>query len=101
MPAFKIDAPEVSGQGEILTSAALDFLAGIERKFGARRRELMARGHEGQKELDAGGALDFPAETKAIRDKDWTVRPAPADLRDRRVEITGPVDRKMVINALN
>ncbi len=101
MSAFEISAPKVAGQDEILTPEALKFLAGIEEKFGARRRDLMKARQEVQKKLDAGGTLDFPAETAAIRAQDWKVRPAPADLLDRRVEITGPVDRKMVINALN
>src|SRR3982751_4481380 len=101
MSAFEINAPKASGQEEILTPEALKFLAGIEEKFGARRRDLMKSRQEVQKNLDAGGILDFPAETAEIRAKDWKVRPAPPDLLDRRVEITGPVDRKMVINALN
>ncbi|MSO20459.1 MAG: malate synthase A [Acidobacteria bacterium] len=86
---------------EILTPNALRFVADLERKFGARRRELLARRVERQRALDAGQFPDFLPETKSIRDAAWTVTPAPADLQDRRVEITGPVDRKMVINALN
>jgi malate synthase len=85
----------------VLTPAAVDFVTGLERRFGARRRELLNARRERQKRLDDGELPDFPAETADIRRADWTVRPAPADLRDRRVEITGPVDRKMVINALN
>jgi malate synthase len=85
----------------ILTPEALRFVAGLERKFGARRRELLALRDERQQELDAGHFPDFLAETTSIRESDWTIAPTPADLQDRRVEITGPVDRKMVINALN
>jgi malate synthase len=85
----------------VLEPGALAFVAALERRFGARRRELLAARVERQARLDAGERPDFPAETAELRRSAWTVRPAPADLRDRRVEITGPVDRKMVINALN
>ena len=85
----------------VLTPAALAFVARLQRQFGARRAELLARRAEVQRGLDAGGTLDFLSETAAVRDGDWRVAPAPADLNDRRVEITGPVDRKMMINALN
>jgi malate synthase len=73
----------------------------MSRKFEARRQELLARRVERQKELDAGRFPDFLPETAEIRAKEWTVAPIPADMQDRRVEITGPVDRKMIINALN
>jgi malate synthase len=86
---------------EILSPGALAFLAELHRRFDTRRRELLARRAERQKLFDAGETPDFLAETKAIRDGDWTVAPIPDDLLDRRVEITGPVDRKMIINALN
>ena len=86
---------------EILTPAALAFLADLHRRFDARRRALLARRAERQKRFDAGELPDFLPETSAIRDGDWKVAPIPADLLDRRVEITGPVDRKMIINALN
>ncbi|MDE2144191.1 MAG: malate synthase A, partial [Elusimicrobia bacterium] len=91
----------VESHDSVLTPEAAAFVSGLERRFGARRRELLAARRERQARLDAGELPDFPAETADIRRGDWTVRPAPADLRDRRVEITGPVDRKMVINALN
>lgn len=94
-------APRTEGMDRVLTPEALAFVAGLERKFGQRRRDLLARRAERQARLDAGELPDFLPETQAIRDGDWTVAPVPADLRDRRVEITGPVDRKMVINALN
>ncbi len=86
---------------EILTSEALRFLAGLARSFEERRRSLMARRAARQIEFDGGALPDFPSETRDIRDAEWTVGPVPADLQDRRVEITGPTDRKMVINALN
>ena len=85
----------------ILTPQALDFVARLSRQFEARRRELLAARARRQTDFDAGGLPDFLAETQHIRDGDWRVPPAPADLQDRRVEITGPTDRKMVINALN
>lgn len=86
---------------EILTPEALEFVVGLQRKFNARRKELMEIRAERQKTLDAGILPDFDPATKAIREGEWTVAPVPADIQDRRVEITGPVDRKMVINALN
>ena len=86
---------------EILTFDALSFLAKLHRSFETRRRELLERRAVRQKELDAGKLPDFLPETRSVREADWRVAPAPADLQDRRVEITGPTDRKMVINALN
>ena len=77
------------------------FIVDLQRTFNARRKALLAARHERQKRLDAGEKPDFLAETKAIREAEWTVAPLPADILDRRVEITGPVDRKMIINALN
>ena len=87
--------------GEILTEEALDFVARLHRRFEPRRQELLARRAQRQKEFDAGRLPDFLPETKAIREGDWKVAAQPKDLLDRRVEITGPTDRKMVINALN
>ncbi len=86
---------------KVLTPEAIDFAVEIEREFGAERRRLLARRAEIQRRLDAGWKPDFLPETKAIRDGDWRVAPIPRDLQDRRVEITGPTDRKMVINAHN
>ncbi len=86
---------------KVLTPAALEFLAKLHREFDARRIELVARRAQRQKELDAGKLPGFLPETRPIREADWTVAPVPADLQDRRTEITGPTDRKMVINALN
>jgi len=89
------------GAEEILTDGALGFLAELHQRFDARRRELLGGRVERQKRFDAGELPDFPEETRPIREADWTVGPIPADLRDRRVEITGPTNAKMVINALN
>ncbi len=88
-------------QAVVLTSEALAFVAALHREFGKTRRELLERRRERQRELLEGALPDFPAETRSIREAEWTVAPAPPDLQDRRVEITGPVDRKMMINALN
>ena len=98
-----VEAPagEIPRLGEILSAEALAFLADLHRRFDARRLELLTRRGERQKAFDAGAAPDFLPETASIRESDWKVAPIPADLTDRRVEITGPVDRKMIINALN
>src|SRR3954468_11148803 len=85
----------------ILTPEALAFVEKLERKFGARRHELLARRAARQKEFDAGRLPDFLPETKEIRASEWRIAAQPKDMLDRRVEITGPTDRKMVINALN
>jgi len=86
---------------EILSPEAQTFLVELHRKFDARRIALLERRSVRQQEIDEGALPDFLAETQHIRESDWTVAPIPADLRDRRTEITGPTDRKMVINALN
>jgi malate synthase len=86
---------------EILTPEALEFVALLHRNFEPRRQELLAKRAVRQKEFDAGQLPDFLPETKRIRESDWTIAPQPKDMLDRRVEITGPTDRKMVINALN
>src|SRR4029077_6190142 len=86
---------------EILTPETLKFIVDLERRFGPKRRELLAARLERQAKFDAGERPDFLPQTAEIRKANWTVAPLPADLLDRRVEITGPVDRKMVINALN
>ena len=85
----------------ILTSDALEFVAKLHRQFEARRQELLARRAVRQKEFDAGKLPDFLPETANIRNSEWKIAPQPGDMLDRRVEITGPTDRKMVINALN
>jgi malate synthase len=86
---------------EVLTREALDLVARLHRELNPRRRELLERRRERQAELDAGALPGFRSDTKDVRDAEWRVAKAPADLRDRRCEITGPVDRKMMINALN
>ncbi|MDB5048792.1 MAG: malate synthase [Fibrobacteres bacterium] len=91
-------APELL---HLLPEGALKLLAKLEREFGGRRRQLLQARVERQKEIDSGRRPDFLASTKLIRDSEWTTAPIPKDLIDRRVEITGPTDRKMVINALN
>ena len=93
--------PLEPGYRGVLAPHALSFLVGLHRRFDGRRKALLEDRQTRQAAYDAGELPDFPAETADIRASDWTVRPAPADLRDRRVEITGPVDRKMVVNALN
>src|SRR5271170_6944268 len=87
--------------GVEINAEALAFLAGLHRQFNRRRLELLVQRTERQEDFDAGRLPDFLPETKYIRDRDWTVAKIPADLLDRRVEITGPVDRKMIVNALN
>src|SRR4029077_4358454 len=97
----EINAKPSGRQDEILSAEALAFIAGLHWRFNRRRLELLVRRLGRQEDFDAGKLPDFLAETKAIREGDWKVAPIPADLLDRRVEITGPVDRKMIINALN
>jgi malate synthase len=92
---------EAPGQAALLTPAALDFLAEFHLRFEARRRQLLAARRTRQAAFDAGAPPDFRTDTAAIRAGDWRVAAIPAALQDRRVEITGPVDPKMVINALN
>jgi malate synthase len=90
------------GRGEeVLTPEALEFVAGLHRRFNPVREELLALRAQRQARLDKGELPDFLPHTRDIREGDWQVAPVPADLRDRRVEITGPVERKMMINALN
>jgi malate synthase len=98
---ISISGPVSKAFSQILTPEALGFVAKLHRKFESRRQELLARRAARQKEFDAGAKPDFLAETKKIRETDWVVAPQPKDMLDRRVEITGPTDRKMVINALN
>src|SRR5579864_4469736 len=100
-PNVQINGPVNSAQKAILTDEALTFLGRLAGEFEPRRQELLQRRRTRQKEIDSGKLPDFPAETAHIRQKEWTVAPIPHDLRDRRVEITGPVDRKMIINAMN
>jgi len=92
---------ETQAEATVLTSEAKAFLEKLANKFESRRQELLARRRVVQQEIDKGKMPDFLAETASIRKADWRVAPIPKDLQDRRVEITGPVDRKMIINALN
>jgi malate synthase len=101
MTAALVEGPEVDRSAEILTPDALDFLALLHRRFAARRRELLELRAARRAEVSRSGRLDFLTETADVRAGDWKVAPAPSDLRDRRVEITGPTERKMMINALN
>lgn len=89
------------GYEQILTTEALQFIERIERHFGERRKELLEQRKIVQEDLNQGKLPNFLEETKHIRESDWTIAPLPNDLQDRRVEITGPVDRKMIINAMN
>jgi malate synthase len=91
----------VEGAGEILSADALEFVAALQREFRGERARLLRARAERQADLDSGAMPDFPAETAGIRARDWRVAEVPPDLQDRRVEITGPVERKMMINALN
>src|SRR2546421_3328124 len=100
-PGIRVLTTPPSGGAEVLEPAALQFLGALARRFEPERQRRLARRRERQQELDAGRLPDFLPETKEIRDRDWTVAPIRPDLTDRRVEITGPVDRKMMINALN
>jgi malate synthase len=93
--------PSIEVESRILNSEARSFLTDLSRRFEHRRQELLARRRVRQQDIDAGKLPDFLPETAAIREAGWTVAPIPHDLADRRVEITGPVDRKMIINALN
>lgn len=98
---MEITGPILDRFDEILTPEALGFVATLQREFGARRLELLDLRRGRQAELSAGGLLDFLPETKGVREAEWSVAAPAPGLEDRRVEITGPVDRKMTINALN
>jgi malate synthase len=101
IPGVEVNAPASEKYAEILTPQAAAFLADLHRTFNHRRRELLAARQERMKRLDAGEKPDFLPQTREIRESAWSVSPLPGDILDRRVEITGPVDRKMIINALN
>src|SRR5579871_2217536 len=96
-----VTGPSSDAYRQILTPEALEFLSQLSQRFESRRVELLARRQARQTELDAGKLPDFLPETAGVRQGNWTAAPIPEDLQDRRVEITGPVDRKMIINALN
>jgi malate synthase len=101
LPGISLLDPDHRLRDEVLTAEALAFVADLVRTFQPRIEALLEARRKVQASLDAGQRLDFLTETRAIRDGDWTIAPLPDDLQDRRVEITGPPDRKMVINALN
>src|SRR5688572_18838635 len=101
MSEVRMVGESVAGIDRVLTPDALDFLGRLQREFGPRREGVLARRAARQAQIDAGGELDFLSETAEVRTADWSVAPAPADLDDRRVEITGPAEAKMTINALN
>src|SRR6187399_3122625 len=102
LPAgMEISAPLLPEYGRVLTPGAMAFVASLARNFEGRRRGILDARAARQAEFDAGRAPDFLAATREIRESEWTIAAQPADLLDRRVEITGPTDRKMVINALN
>jgi malate synthase len=98
---IRVTGRQIDRGEEILTQEALEFVAALQSEFGARRDELLARRRTRREEVARTGRLHFLEETRDVREGDWQVAPAPADLVDRRVEITGPTDRKMTINALN
>src|SRR5215216_6787299 len=98
---LEVIAPMNPRYAEILTPEACRFIVQLIDRFGPRREHLLARRADRQREIDAGKLPDFLPETASIRSGDWRVPPPPPDLVDRRTEITGPVDRKMAINALN
>ena len=101
MTGLDVSAPPVPRSEEVLTPEALAFVADLDARFHERRDELLAARRSRREEIARTGRLDFLPGTAEVRDSDWTVAPVPADLRDRRVEITGPTDPKMAINALN
>jgi malate synthase len=98
---IEVTGPLVPGTDRVLTPAALEFIADLQTRFGQSRLDLLGRRVERQAEIDAGGVLEFSPATRHVREAEWTVAPAPPDLDDRRVEITGPAEPKMMINALN
>ena len=100
-PRVEILGGKIERSEEVLTPLALQLLASLHRRFNPRRLELLAERTRRQAEFDAGALPQFLASTAPVRAGDWRIAPVPADLLDRRVEITGPVDRKMIINALN
>src|ERR1700735_1797030 len=101
LPVFENAAAKNAAEAEILTPEAMEFLGCLSRRFESRRIDLLRERDQRQSQFDAGKMPKFPAETRDIREAEWRVAPIPPCLLDRRVEITGPVERKMVINALN
>ena len=101
MNGIEIRAPRLADAHQVITPEALEFVELLAREFGPRRKALLQHRREVQQCLRKGALPDFLPETRRIRERNWSVAPAPGDLNDRRVEITGPVERKMMINALN
>jgi malate synthase len=101
LPGVEILAPITESHADVLSLKAVDFIVDLQRTFNVRRKQLLDAREARQRRLDAGERPNFLEETRSIRESEWTVAPIPADIIDRRVEITGPVDRKMIINALN
>jgi malate synthase len=101
LPGVEILAPITESHADVFSPEAIDFIVDLQRTFNMRRKELLNAREERQRRLDAGERPNFLEETRSIRKSQWAVAPMPADIIDRRVEITGPVDRKMIINALN
>jgi malate synthase len=97
----QVTGPVTGLEDQVLTPEAIEFLVKLARAFEPTRRRLLQARHDRQKRIDAGELPTFLPDTAEIRESSWTVAAAPADLQDRRVEITGPADRKMIINALN
>jgi malate synthase len=100
-PKVEVNGGGIERADEVLTPLALQLLASLHRRFNHQRLQLLAARERRQEQLDAGVLPAFLSETRRLREGDWRIAPVPADLADRRVEITGPIDRKMVINALN
>ena len=100
-PRIIAEPSSVRGAGEVLTEAALEFLAELHERFDSRRLELLEAREQRQDRFDAGQLPDFPEDTRELREADWQIGSIPSDLLDRRVEITGPTNAKMLINALN
>src|SRR4029078_4334122 len=100
-PRIIAEPSSIRGADEVLSEAALDFLAELHERFDLRRRALLGARQERQSRFDAGELPDFRADTRDIRESDWTIGAIPRDLLARRVEITGPTNAKMLINALN
>jgi len=101
LPKLNFSKEVINYYPEILTEDALNFMAALHEKFNASRLSLLEKRLKQQKFFDESNLPEFPQETKSIRESDWTAANIPEDLKDRRIEITGPVDRKMIINALN
>ena len=99
--SIEVTGPSQSGFAVILTPEALEFVADLNCEFNPRHKELQGRRHQFHDEIQSGKRPTFLEETRAVRVGDWQIAPLPDDLQDRRSEITGPVDRKMMINALN